>query len=150
MSIDIGVVVIAHGRHDHLRRTLRSLALGELLPDQVVVVAMADPMVASLVEDLELPMAVRVVDLDADPARLPLAAARNVGARSAHASRLVFLDVDCLVGPATLAAYEAAVADRPDMVWCGPVTYLRAEDRPYPLTALHTLQSRMVGITGRG
>ncbi|WP_257478701.1 glycosyltransferase [Acidipropionibacterium jensenii] len=129
MSIDIGVVVIAHGRHDHLRRTLRSLALGELLPDQVVVVAMADPMVASLVEDLELPMAVRVVDLDADPARLPLAAARNVGARSAHASRLVFLDVDCLASPALLRAYRdaldhlAAPGGGPVVV-AGPVTYL--------------------------
>jgi GT2 family glycosyltransferase len=76
--------------------------------------------------------------------RVHVAAARNRGARRAleqGADVLVFLDVDCLVAPGTLGAYDDAVRERPDVVWCGPVTYLRAADRPYPLHDLSPLDA---------
>lgn len=127
----LAVVIIAHGRYQHLRRTLRSLAQGRRLPEQVVVVAMADPGIGALVGELDLPgLEVRVVELDCDPYRLALAAARNLGARTAAASTLVFLDVDCLAGPSLVGDYEGAVdrlastsPERPFVVG-GPVTYL--------------------------
>lgn len=130
MSSDISVVVIVHGRHDHLRRTLASLGAGEVLPDEAVVVAMADPAVRGVIDGLgTLPVPVRAVDLDGDPRRLPLARARNLGAQAARSSRLVFLDVDCLAGPSLVGAYrraldELAAQQAGPVVVAGPVTYL--------------------------
>lgn len=130
MSNDIAVVVIVHGRHDHLRRTLRSLGASTVWPDEVVVVAMADPDVADVVTGLALPFPVRVVELDADAERLPLARARNLGARTVTTSRLVFLDVDCLAAPTLVGTYRDALdrlagqADEGPVIVAGPVTYL--------------------------
>lgn len=136
------VVTIVHGRHDHLRLHRRSLLRGSRLPDHHVVVAMGDEQVADVLDD-----GAEVVALPADPACLPLAAARNAGARTAvrrGADVLVFLDVDCLAAPDLVAAYtEVAVRDRATL-WSGPVTYLEpgeaeealrdpdAHDRPHP------------------
>ena len=69
----------------------------------------------------------RVVDLAADPGRLPLAKARNAGAQAALAlgcDVLVFLDVDCLAGPDLVASYAATADQARGTVWSGPVTYL--------------------------
>jgi GT2 family glycosyltransferase len=129
----LGVVTVAHGRHEHLAAQEQTL-VGALRPGDVRVrVALDDP---------ALPPAPhgageRVdVALGARPQGLPVGAARNLGARTAlehGAEALVFLDVDCLVAPGALAAYRDAVAEHPDVVWCGPVTYLSADDRPYPV-----------------
>ncbi|MDT9591456.1 galactosyltransferase-related protein [Nocardioides zeae] len=127
-------LTVVHGRADHLATQERSLAAGDRLPDVRVVVAMADPDVPG--DD--------VVHLAGDPRALPVAAARNAAAASAlerGAEVLVFLDVDCLVGAATLRAYEQAVVARPDAVWSGPATYLPAEARPYRLEDLPHLDA---------
>lgn len=58
---------------------------------------------------------------------LRLAAARNAGADRAvrsGADLLVFLDADCVPGPALVDRYTDAARRRPDAVLCGPVTYL--------------------------
>lgn len=133
------VVTIAHGRHDHLRRQQRSLATGSVPPDDVVVVAMGDPALEQVADG-------HVVHLDVGPTGLPLAAARNAGARAAidrGADALVFLDVDCLAGPDLVAAYGETVTARPGTVWSGPVTYLAEGtdgadlDRPWLLDSPH-------------
>lgn len=119
------VVTTAHGRHDHLRLQHRSLSTGDRAPDHQVVVAMGDPGLQDWRP--EAGVSPTILPLDADPSRLPLAAARNAGARAAldaGAEVLVFLDVDCLAGVGLLAAYAAACVERPDVVWSGPVTYL--------------------------
>ncbi len=132
------VVTTAHGRHDHLRRQEASLARSDRVPDLRVVVAMDDPGVADVVAASTL-----VVPGPPGTAGLPLAAARNLGARTAldaGADLLVFLDVDCLVAPGTLAAYERAVADpRNGDLLTGPTGYL-PEPGPdgYDLDALPT------------
>jgi N-acetylglucosaminyl-diphospho-decaprenol L-rhamnosyltransferase len=123
-SVPLAVVTLVHGRHEHLRRQQASLAVGGRLPDHHVVVAMGDPVLASQVSEHA-----DWVALPAEPGRLPLAAARNAGAARAlefGAEVLVFLDVDCLVGPELVAGYERAVLDAPGTVWSGPVTYLPA------------------------
>lgn len=60
--------------------------------------------------------------------RLPLARARNVGARRAigsGADLLVFLDVDCIPAPGMVRRYvEVASEDRAARLLCGPVSYL--------------------------
>src|SRR5512143_3323755 len=94
------VVTIAHGRHEHLAGQLWGLAQQSLQPDVFVAVAMHDPAVRDVVERHALPAwSVHVPDVAATPSGLPLAAARNAGARAATeagADRLVFLDVDCI------------------------------------------------------
>ena len=127
----VGTVTVAHGRHEHLRRQQRSLAEGSRVPDEVVVVAMEDPELVGGPGLDDGPAALldrrRVVELPADPARLPLAAARNAGARAAldlGCDVLVFLDVDCLAGPDLVASYAATADHSRGTVWSGPVTYL--------------------------
>ena len=86
------VITVAHGRHEHLRRQQESLARAVPAAEHRVVVAMDDDEIAALVG----PDAV-VTPIDAAPPDLPLAAARNLGARTAldlGADVLVFLDVD--------------------------------------------------------
>lgn len=113
------VVTVAHGRHDHLAAQRASLERSALPADAHVVVAMADQ---ELERDPRTSASTGTAPLD-----LPLAAARNLGARTAlglGADVIVFLDVDCLVGPSLLEGYADAVATEPGTVWSGPVTYL--------------------------
>jgi GT2 family glycosyltransferase len=120
----VAVVTIARGRHDHLLRQHRSLATGTCRPDHYVLVAMRDETVARWPTHHGL--ASRTVRVD-DPGPLPLARARNEGARAAirlGAETLVFLDVDCLAGPDLVATYAQVAAQHPGTVWSGPVTYL--------------------------
>lgn len=137
----LGVVTIAHGRHDHLRAQHESLARGGRLPELYVVVAIDDPGLADWPAYDGLPA--HVLPIDPHPDGLPLAAARNAGldfAASAGCEVLVGLDVDCLAGPALLSGYERAVREQPRTVWSGPVTYLgpRPSDG-YPLDRLTEL-----------
>lgn len=132
MSRQVAVVTIAHGRHEHLCRQVRSLrADGQQTDAHLihVVVAMGDPTLATELARRSWGEGVDVVAMSADPDALPLAAARNLGARRAierGAETLVFLDVDCLAGAGLVAAYDDVVARWPDTVWSGPVTYLPA------------------------
>ncbi|GAA2732491.1 glycosyltransferase [Pedococcus aerophilus] len=139
------VITIAHGRHDHLRGQLWGLAQQSAPADLHVVVAMGDPAITEVVARETSTTLVVAVDLD-DDGELPLARARNVGARAAIAAgadRLVFLDVDCIPAPPTLERYAAVldaavvaapvaaepVAARP-VVACGTVAYLPPVDHP--------------------
>jgi len=130
----VAVVTIAHGRHAHLAAQERSLTAGARQPDLRVVVAMDDPALVGLVHDDRWPA--HVPSIGRQPEGLPLAAARNLGARTAieaGADVLVFLDVDCLAGADLVADYADAVAADPGRLWCGPVTYLPpAPDGGYP------------------
>ena len=131
------VVTVAHGRHDHLAAQRASLAASTTPPDHHVVVAIDDPTLSAT--------GWCSVSLPSAPLGLPIAAARNCGAEVAlaqGATTLVFLDVDCLADASLVEAYTRAVADEPETVWSGPVTYL---DPPpiagYDLTALDALDS---------
>lgn len=135
------VVTIAHGRHEHLAGQLWGLAQQSLQPDVFVAVAMDDPAVRDVVERHALPAwSVRVPEVAATPGGLPLAAARNAGARAATeagADRLVFLDVDCIPSAGLVARYAAVLGSRSPastgvggrsddgpVVACGEVGYL--------------------------
>jgi N-acetylglucosaminyl-diphospho-decaprenol L-rhamnosyltransferase len=136
----VAVVTLAHGRHDHLVAQHRSLARGGRRPDRYVVVAMDDPGIGPETRD---GLAREVVAVPRAPLGLPLAAARNVGVAHAladGADTVVLLDVDCLAGPDLVAAYDAACAAEPAVVWSGVVTYL-PEPSPagYPLERLDAL-----------
>ena len=143
MSRRVGVVTVAHGRHDHLRAQHATLARGTRLPEVYVVVAVDDRAIGSVLPDS--PPAPLVVPIESDPAGLPMAAARNRGmdaAMSLGCEVLIGLDVDCLAAPQLVAAYAEVAAAHPASVWSGPVTYL---DPPgaggYPLDGLADLDA---------
>jgi GT2 family glycosyltransferase len=135
------VVTTVHGRAEHLRRQLCGLAAGTLRPDVHVVVAIADDEAATVVAAADSPAL--VVDFPSGPGPLPIAAARNTGARTAldlGAELLVFLDVDCIPSPDMIASYLSAATqyDHHGALLCGPVTYLPPPDSTgYPLNLEH-------------
>lgn len=138
----VAVVTVVHGRHRHLWLQQRSLAEGAVPPDDHVVVAMDDPRAAWWPAPGRRP---HVVHLPRTDERLPLAAARNLGARTAierGADLLLFLDVDCIASPGLVLAYEEA-SRRPlteDAVLCGPVSYLPPPPAGgYDLHTVHAL-----------
>ncbi|WP_414938203.1 glycosyltransferase family 2 protein [Amycolatopsis sp. cmx-11-51] len=117
------VVTITAGRDAHLRRQREALAEEEA--DLHVVVGMAGPPDLRGAPGSSPVVSAHVVAGDRG---LPLAAARNAGARVAlehDIELLVFLDVDCILGPGSLARYQAAARRvPPHTVLCGPVAYL--------------------------
>ncbi|MGU3432956.1 glycosyltransferase family 2 protein [Actinomycetes bacterium M1A6_2h] len=118
------VVTVVHGRHRHLENQLAGLRNSAVRPDRHIVVSMGDPDIRGVVGD-----AATVVDLPQSGGALPLAAARNTGARTAFESgceHLIFLDVDCIPGSAMVGRYQRALTERRDALACGPVTYLPA------------------------
>ncbi len=134
------VVTLVAGRHGHLARQYDGLRAGSPQPDLHVVVAMGDDAVAGVTG--RQPAGI-VVALAADRAALPLATARNAGAAAAiadGAELLVFLDVDCIPGPALLSRYADAARTHGRHLLCGPVHYLPpAPPGGYDLTALDSL-----------
>ena len=120
----VGVVTLAHGRHQHLAGQHRSLAAGTRVPDVYIAVAMGDLAIESSTVG---GVTRQVVHVPVDDGELPLAAARNRGVGEAVAQgvdAVVLLDVDCLAGGELVAAYAEVVSQRPESIWSGPVTYL--------------------------
>ncbi|ANI42792.1 glycosyltransferase family 2 protein [Mycolicibacterium vaccae] len=124
--MNTAVITIAHGRHRHLRNQIRGLRAGARAYGAHVVVALGDPAVAAV--PASEGHTATVVEFPAvEP--LPLAAARNAGARTAldhGAELLIFLDVDCIPSPGLIERYRSAASRRrhQDALLCGPVTYL--------------------------
>ncbi|GAB7067109.1 glycosyltransferase [Mycolicibacterium hodleri] len=115
------------GRTGHLRKQLDGLDRSTSVADRHVIVAVDDDTVAGQVQDAR----VTVVPLNSDSPRIPMAAARNLGARVAiddGADLLVFLDVDCIPSPDLLGYYQRAAGTpaHEEALLCGPVTYLPA------------------------
>lgn len=111
------VVTIVSGRHGHLARQHAAL------PSDVdyIVVAMNDPSLLDWHPADPVPTVIPI----ASEERLPLAAARNLGASRAMergAELLVFLDVDCIPSPGLLTRYAEAATD--DRLLTGAVGYL--------------------------
>ncbi|TYQ09182.1 UNVERIFIED_ORG: GT2 family glycosyltransferase [Gordonia westfalica J30] len=133
----VAVITIVSGRHRHLRRQLEAFEHSTVHPAVHVVVAMNDPDIDAVVNDSAPtghPM--RVVHISGEPGTLPLAEARNIGARTAieaGATLLVFLDVDCIPGPDMIDRYLRSCAATADLclLYCGPVTYLRPDQPTY-------------------
>lgn len=121
------VVTAVRGRTSHLRNQLAGLARSTVPADRHVLVAIDDDDVARAVPPGD--GHTRVFPFHARSPRLPMAAARNFGARVAiedGADLLVFLDVDCIPAPDLLDGYRQAAAhpDHGGALLCGPVTYL--------------------------
>lgn len=115
-------------RGTHLRNQLAGLNRSTVRADRHVVVAIDDDSVRRTVPADDT---TRVIPFRARAQRIPVAAARNLGARAAlddGADLLIFLDVDCIPAPGMIERYvqTATHPDHRDALLCGPVTYLPA------------------------
>lgn len=124
---DLAVITAVHGRHDHLALQQRGLVGSSDTDLERVVVAMDDAEVERWAAAVR--PRVHLVPQAVVGDRLPLAAARNAGARvalSAGARILVFLDVDCVPDADLVEGYRAAAHDpaAQHTLMCGPVSYL--------------------------
>lgn len=113
----VGVVTLAKNRREHLSRQRVAIAGQTVRPDAYVVVDLGGESV-----DPGSGGEVRLLSMPVD-GPLPLAAARNAGARAVGTDIIVFLDVDCVPEPTLIADYRAASV-RHRALWCGPVGYL--------------------------
>ncbi|WP_244971697.1 glycosyltransferase family 2 protein [Gordonia rubripertincta] len=134
-SETVAVITIVSGRHRHLRRQLEAFEYSTVRPALHIVVAMNDLDIEAVVT-AAAPTGhpARVIHISDEPGTLPLAEARNTGARTAieaGATLLVFLDVDCIPGPDMIERYLRSSAATPELrlLYCGPVTYLQ-HDQP--------------------
>jgi GT2 family glycosyltransferase len=132
------VITIVAGRQEHLARQRASIPAG--VPHVVVAIGAGE---AGRCREV-CGAGADILGIDGDPLGLPLARARNAGARRAlldGAELLVFLDVDCIPGDGLLARYaQAAAGDGAGSLLCGPVAYLRPPPPGgYPATGLESL-----------
>ncbi len=138
------VVTLVRDRTDHLRNLVVGLdaTTGTEVPLVVVQMGGADP------ADAWTSTRRSVRHLHQPGTDLPLAAARTRGAEAADDGAIVFLDVDCIPGPALVATCAAAL-ETVDAVVMGGVAYLppgpvdatdaaglAARSRPHPARPL--------------
>ncbi|MEJ7722508.1 MAG: glycosyltransferase [Ilumatobacteraceae bacterium] len=123
--MSVAVVIVAAGRHGHLRRTLSALQRQARVPDEVIVVDIgSEPGLASEVRRSGGDGA-RCLQLDHQAGSpLPLARARNLGGAASATADLVFLDVDCVPERGLVGSYVDALRAAPHALVCGPVRYL--------------------------
>lgn len=117
---DLSVLTLVKNRPSHLRRLVEGLRRSETAPLELIVVDMSEPPV-----EVEAAPDFPVTLIRFPTADLPLAQARNLAARQARGSRLLFLDVDCIPAAALVGRMEADLK-REDALICASVGYLGA------------------------
>lgn len=126
MAAELTVIVVAGGRHDHLRRVLTSLAPSADDIEVIVVDLIGDGRVHDVVAASSASFRDRH-QLTCQPTvggSLRIGAGRNLGAAAATGRRLCFLDVDCLATPDAVARWCRAIDGRPEALSLPPVRYL--------------------------
>lgn len=117
----VSVLTLVKNRGLHLRRLVEGLRRSTTPPRELIVVDMSDAPIA-LDPVAEFP--VTVVRLETP--HLPLARARNLAARHAGGSHLLFLDVDCIPMAGLVESIDTALRAA-DALICAEALYLAAE-----------------------
>nr|WP_205316121.1 glycosyltransferase [Novosphingobium sp. P6W] len=118
----MSVLTIVKDRPGHLEQLLEGLRRSDVMPSEFIAVDMgSDPPVRLG----DVPFPARVVRLDGDG--LPLAAARNLAARSATGELLLFLDVDCIPMRGLIGAMVKVLEAHAALI-CAQVRYLGPDD----------------------
>jgi len=91
-TLPCSVIIIKHGRDEHLKSVIQALSINTVHPAEVIIVRMDD--------DAYVPCAfglnIQYSDISFVNGKMPLAAARNQGASIAEHDILMFLDIDCI------------------------------------------------------
>ncbi|MGO4875617.1 glycosyltransferase family 2 protein [Pedobacter psychrotolerans] len=116
----ISVLTIVKGRANALINLLKGLEMNTVLPDEVVIVFMNEPIRS--IPALSFPVHCHTILKNG---QLPLAAARNLAAEKANGDFLIFLDVDCIPGATLIADYQRH--QNATTLWSGTVRYLRKD-----------------------
>lgn len=114
----ISVLTIVKGRANALHHLLKGLETSSILPDEMVVVFMNEPI--RKMPTLPFPVYCYTI---MESAHLPLAAARNLAAKKANGDFLIFLDVDCISSASLITDYQAH--QNSNALLSGEVKYLR-------------------------
>ena len=115
----IAVIITTYGNERNVARLLSSLASGERLPDEVVVVDNATRDLTSTYRDsCLLDDRVRFIHLGAG---LNVSAARNAGAKATMAEIVLFVDDDNVADPGLCARLMELFESRSDVQAAGPL-----------------------------
>lgn len=114
---EISVITLANGRPDHLRNLVLGLNNQTQPPKELIVTVMQDRLYD--LPDTVFPVRQQMMS----GKQLPLAAARNAGARAASGNALVFLDMDCIPAVTLISDYGAALHELDGLIM-GEVLYL--------------------------
>jgi len=91
--MNFSLIITVSGRINHLHNQLRGIKSSLLIPTEIIIVAINEP-------DLDLSdfseFNLQIEHINCATKRLPIAKARNAGARRANYDKLFFLDVDCI------------------------------------------------------
>lgn len=128
MAQSASIIIIVKERKMHLSNILRGIHMMDV-PDSihldVNVIHMneaADPAPSYFKHDF-------YSDTISSYAPLPLARARNYGAKCAKSDNLIFLDVDCIPNSQFITDYMKALNDFPNAIFMGEVYYM---NKPLP------------------
>jgi len=114
----ISLLTLVKNREEALKNMLKGVALGQHMPDEVVIVHMGED--ACQIDPLPFP--VTQVKLKSKYS-LPLALARNLAVRTAQYENLIFLDVDCIPASNMLSVYMSAFSTKNQLI-SGRVRYI--------------------------
>lgn len=118
---DVSVLTIVKNRERHLRRLIEGLRRSTTMPRELIIVDMSD---RPITPDAFPEFPVTLIRLETQG--LPLAQARNLAARHAGGSQLLFLDVDCIPMAGLVESMARALSDD-DALVCAEVFYLAAD-----------------------
>jgi len=113
----ISIVTLAKGRAEHLYNLVLGLTRQTTPPRELIVAVMQDE--PYVLPETDFPVRQLMIAGEA----LPLAAARNLAARTATGEGLIFLDMDCIPAPDLVADYAGHLAPY-DGLLMGEVMYL--------------------------
>lgn len=88
----LSLITIVKGREQHLRNLLKGVLRSSYIPDEIIIVAIDELPDMAGFDNLPL----KFIYLKSVGKHLPIAKARNTGARASSNEHLVFLDVDCI------------------------------------------------------
>ena len=128
---DFSVLVLVHGRAEHLRRLLAGVDASGMHPAEVVIVYMNEPSPVPMRCGVPLRI-VHISSRESDPG-LPLARARNAAAAAAQTPHLVFLDVDSIPSANLFTAFMQVLSQERVLAMAEPRYLMKVLDATLPV-----------------
>lgn len=118
-NVPLSVITIVKGRREHLGKLIEGLEENKVLPEELVIVHMNEKPGRFQSGKFRI-SEYSIYNLIG----LPLAGARNFGARHAICDFCAFLDVDCIPDRDFVGVYHKNLNASPENLLVGPVNYL--------------------------